>query len=79
VWCGVENDVHSVRAVHEWAMRHEEQAAMSQEFVRSSPDVERPVESEGVGRAVRDAHARGLGLARAEVEILNDLPAGGFR
>ncbi len=29
---------------------------------------------EGVGRAVRFAHAKGYGLVRAEVEILDDLP-----
>jgi hypothetical protein len=37
--------------------------------------IEQSVKSEGVGRAVRDAHAKGFGLARAEVEILDDLPA----
>jgi hypothetical protein len=31
-------------------------------------------DTEGIGRAVRDAHAKGYGLARAEVEILGDLP-----
>jgi len=31
------------------------------------------VESEGLNRAVRDAHAKGYGLARAEVEILGGL------
>jgi catalase len=30
---------------------------------------------EGTGRAVRDAHAKGYGLVRAEVEILDRLPA----
>jgi hypothetical protein len=37
--------------------------------------IERSVETEGVGRATRDAHAKGFGLARAEVEVLGDLPA----
>jgi hypothetical protein len=32
------------------------------------------VEGEGIGRAVREAHAKGYGLARGEVEILKDLP-----
>jgi len=31
------------------------------------------VESEGLNTAVRDAHAKGYGLARAEVEILGGL------
>jgi hypothetical protein len=31
------------------------------------------VKTEGIGRAVRDAHAKGYGLARAEVEILGGL------
>jgi hypothetical protein len=31
--------------------------------------------TEGTGRAVRDAHAKGYGLVRAEVEILDRLPA----
>jgi hypothetical protein len=31
-------------------------------------------DTEGIGRAVRDAHAKGYGLARAEVEILAGLP-----
>lgn len=31
------------------------------------------VQAEGVGRAVRDAHAKGYGLVRAEVEILSGL------
>jgi len=30
---------------------------------------------EGIGRVVRDAHAKGYGLARAEFEILDGLPA----
>jgi hypothetical protein len=33
------------------------------------------VTSEGTGRAVRDAHAKGYGLVRGEVEILDQLPA----
>ena len=33
------------------------------------------VTTEGAGRAVRDAHAKGYGLVRAEVEILDRLPA----
>jgi hypothetical protein len=32
------------------------------------------IEAEGIGRMVRDAHAKGYGLARAEVEILGGLP-----
>ncbi|HVG00841.1 MAG TPA: catalase family protein [Chloroflexia bacterium] len=35
--------------------------------------IEDSVESEGLNRAVRDAHAKGYGLARAEVEILGGL------
>src|SRR5215210_3994438 len=35
--------------------------------------IEDSVESEGLNRAVRDAHAKGYGLARAEVEILAGL------
>src|SRR5215217_4846787 len=35
--------------------------------------IEDSVESEGLNRAVRDAHAKGYGLARAEVEILDGL------
>src|SRR5262245_23877174 len=31
--------------------------------------------TEGIGRVVRDAHAKGYGLARGEVEILDGLPA----
>src|SRR5215470_5885845 len=30
---------------------------------------------EGIGRVVRDAHAKGYGLARGEVEILDGLPS----
>ena len=33
------------------------------------------VTTEGTGRAVRDAHAKGYGLVRGEVEILDQLPA----
>jgi hypothetical protein len=33
------------------------------------------VTAEGTGRAVRDAHAKGYGLDRGEVEILDQLPA----
>jgi hypothetical protein len=33
------------------------------------------VTAEGTGRAVRDAHAKGYGLVRAEVDILDRLPA----
>ena len=33
------------------------------------------VTAEGTGRAVRDAHAKGYGLVRGEVEILDQLPA----
>ena len=32
------------------------------------------VQSEGIGRMVRDAHAKGYGLAQGEVEILRGLP-----
>ena len=32
------------------------------------------VKAEGIGRAVREAHAKGYGLARGEVEILKGLP-----
>ena len=32
------------------------------------------VTTEGTGRAVRDAHAKGYGLVRGEVEILDQLP-----
>jgi hypothetical protein len=37
--------------------------------------IEDSVKVEGIGQAVRDAHAKGYGLARGEVEILADLPA----
>jgi hypothetical protein len=33
------------------------------------------LESEGIGRVVRDAHAKGYGLARGEFEILSGLPS----
>ena len=44
-------------------------AAAIEQFVVNS------VEGEGVGRAVRFAHAKGYGLVRAEVEILDGLPS----
>src|SRR5215472_10114190 len=37
--------------------------------------IEASFKVEGIGRVVRDAHAKGYGLARGEVEILNGLPA----
>jgi hypothetical protein len=37
--------------------------------------IARSVTTEGTGRAVRDAHAKGYGLVRAEVDILDRLPA----
>jgi hypothetical protein len=37
--------------------------------------IARSVTTEGTGRAVRDAHAKGYGLVRGEVEILGGLPA----
>jgi hypothetical protein len=37
--------------------------------------ITRSVTAEGTGRAVRDAHAKGYGLVRGEVEILDQLPA----
>jgi hypothetical protein len=42
---------------------------------RTEDYIARSVTSEGTGRAVRDAHAKGYGLVRAEVEILDRLPA----
>ena len=36
--------------------------------------IEGSVKAEGIGRAVRDAHAKGYGLAQAEVEILAGTP-----
>src|SRR6185436_12925806 len=41
----------------------------SEEYIAES------VTAEGTGRAVRDAHAKGYGLVRGEVEILGGLPA----
>src|SRR5512132_3246845 len=38
------------------------------QHMRASP------QAEGIGRVVRDAHAKGYGLARGEVEILGGLP-----
>ena len=71
-------------------------AAVTQNFVRYSPDVEQnepnfertlqtvldsmeqhmrgSLQSEGIGRVVRDAHAKGYGLARGEFEILSGIP-----
>ena len=37
-------------------------------------NTEGSVKAEGIGRAVREAHAKGYGLARGEVEILDGLP-----
>jgi len=37
--------------------------------------LEKSVEAEGIGRAVRTAHGKGYGLARGEVEILSGVPA----
>ncbi|HEY7123592.1 MAG TPA: catalase family protein [Ktedonobacterales bacterium] len=37
--------------------------------------IEASVQAEGIGQAVRDAHAKGYGLARAEVEILAGTPS----
>ena len=37
--------------------------------------VTQSVTTEGTGRAVRDAHAKGYGLVRGEVEILDQIPA----
>src|SRR5689334_10507631 len=37
--------------------------------------LEKSVDAEGIGRAVRTAHGKGYGLARGEVEILSGLPA----
>jgi hypothetical protein len=44
-------------------------------IARTERYVSESVETEGTGRAVRDAHAKGYGLVRAEVEILDQLPA----
>lgn len=37
--------------------------------------IDASVKAEGIGQAVRDAHAKGYGLARAEVEILAEAPS----
>jgi len=42
---------------------------------RTEQYIAQSVTTEGTGRAVRDAHAKGYGLVRAEVEILDQLPA----
>jgi len=42
---------------------------------RTEQYIAQSVATEGTGRAVRDAHAKGYGLVRAEVEILDQLPA----
>ena len=42
---------------------------------RTEQYIAQSVTTEGTGRAVRDAHAKGYGLVRAEVEILDRLPA----
>jgi hypothetical protein len=42
---------------------------------RTEQYIAQSVTSEGTGRAVRDAHAKGYGLVRGEVEILGQLPA----
>ena len=42
---------------------------------RTEQYIARSVTTEGTGRAVRDAHAKGYGLVRGEVEILDQLPA----
>ena len=42
---------------------------------RTEQYIAQSVTTEGTGRAVRDAHAKGYGLVRAEVEILGQLPA----
>jgi hypothetical protein len=71
-------------------------AAVTQSFVRYSPDVEQAepdfdktlqtvlddmkqhmrgsLKTEGIGLVVRNAHAKGYGLARGEFEILSGLP-----
>jgi hypothetical protein len=44
--------------------------------IKTSEDyIAASLEAEGTGRAVRDAHAKGYGLVRGEVEILDQLPA----
>ena len=42
---------------------------------KSEQYIAESVTAEGTGRAVRDAHAKGYGLVRGEVEILGGLPA----
>ncbi len=42
---------------------------------RTERYVAQSITTEGTGRAVRDAHAKGYGLVRGEVEILGQLPA----
>lgn len=42
---------------------------------RTEDYIAKSVTTEGTGRAVRDAHAKGYGLVRGEVEILDGLPA----
>jgi hypothetical protein len=42
--------------------------AFWERLVRESPT------TEGAGRAVRGAHAKALGVVKAEVEILHDVP-----
>jgi hypothetical protein len=42
---------------------------------RTEQYISQSVMSEGTGRAVRDAHAKGYGLVRGEIEILDQLPA----
>jgi hypothetical protein len=41
---------------------------------RTKNYIEESVQAEGIGRAVRDARAKGYGLVRAEAEILGGLP-----
>src|SRR5215831_17939327 len=41
---------------------------------RTEQYIAQSVTTEGTGRAVRDAHAKGYGLVRGEVEILDQLP-----
>src|ERR1700747_3178450 len=42
---------------------------------RTEQYISQSVTTEGTGHAVRDAHAKGYGLVRGEVEILDQLPA----
>jgi hypothetical protein len=44
-------------------------------IARTEQYIAQSVKTEGTGRAVRDAHAKGYGLVRGEVEILDQLPA----